>query len=57
VKFEEVYLKPMIAGGEATAHLAAYLEFNNTRRPHRAFDGKTPDALHYAGLPTMKVAA
>jgi putative transposase len=57
VKFEEVYLKPMIAGGEATAHLAAYLEFNNTRRPHRAFDGKTPDALYYAGLPTMKVAA
>ena len=29
----------------------------NTRRPHRAFDGQTPDAIYFAGLPTVKAAA
>jgi putative transposase len=57
VKYEEVYLKAYDSVGEAKAQLGAYLAFYNTRRPHRAFDGKTPDAIYFAGLPAMKVAA
>jgi len=57
VKYEEVYLKAYDSVGEAKAQLGAYLTFYNTRRPHRAFDGHTPDAIYFAGLPTMKVAA
>ncbi len=36
--------------GEAKTPLGAYLAFYNTRRPHRAFDGRTPDAIYFAGL-------
>jgi len=57
VKYEEVYLKAYDSVGEAKAQLGAYLAFYNTRRPHRAFDGHTPDAIYFAGLPAMKVAA
>ena len=57
VKYEEVYRKAYDSVGEAKAQLGAYLAFYNTRRPHRAFDGRTPDAIYFAGLPAMKVAA
>ena len=57
VKYEEVYLKAYDSVGEAKTPLGAYLAFYNTRRPHRAFDGRTPDAIYFAGLPAMKVAA
>ena len=57
VKYEEVYLKAYDSMTEAKAQLGAYLAFYNTRRPHRAFDGRTPDAIYFAGLPAMKAAA
>ncbi len=57
VKYEEVYLKAYDSVGEAKTQLGAYLAFYNTRRPHRAFDGRAPDAIYFAGLPAMKVAA
>ena len=57
VKYEEVYLKAYDSVGEAKTPLGAYLAFYNTRRPRRAFDGRTPDASYFAGLPAMKVAA
>lgn len=57
VKYEAVYLKAYDSVGEAKTQLGAYLAFYNTRRPHRAFDGPTPDAIYFAGLPAMKVAA
>jgi len=57
VKYEEVYLKAYDSVGEAKAQLGAYLAFYNTQRPHRAFDGCTPDAIYFVGLPAMKVAA
>ena len=57
VKYEEVYLKAYVSMGEAKTQLGAYLAFYNTRRPHRAFDGQTPDTLYFSGLPAMKVAA
>ena len=57
VKYQEVYLKAYDSVGEAKTPLGAYLAFYNTRRPHRAFDGRTPDAIYFAGLPAMKAAA
>ena len=57
MKYEEVYLKADDRVGEAKTPLGAYLAFYNTRRPRRAFDGRTPDAIYFAGRPAMKVAA
>lgn len=57
VKYEEVYLKAYDSLPAAKAQLGAYLALYNTRRPHRAFDGQTPDAIYSAGLTAMKAAA
>jgi len=57
VKYEVVYLKAYGSVGEAKTQLGAYLTFYNTRRPHRAFDGRKPDAIYFVGLQAMKVAA
>src|SRR4029079_16296914 len=47
VKYEEVYLRAYAAVSEARACLARYLSFYNTRRPHQALDGKTPDQAYF----------
>ena len=57
VKYEEVYLKAYDSVGEAKAHLGAYLRFYNTRRPHRALDGQSPDAVYFAGVSQERLAA
>ena len=57
VKYEEVYLKAYDSVSEAKANLGGYLNFFNTRRPHQSPDGKTPDTIHYAGLPYERIAA
>jgi putative transposase len=57
IKYEEVYLRAYDSVPEAKAHLNAYLTFYNTRRPHQTFDGQTPDAIYFAGLPENKAAA
>ena len=57
VKYEEVYLKAYDSVGEAKAHLEAYLRFYNTRRPHRALDGQSPDAVYFAGVSQERLAA
>ena len=57
VKYEEVYLKAYDSVGDAKAHLGAYLNFFNIRRPHQSLDGKTPDTIYYAGLPHKSIAA
>lgn len=57
VKYEEVYLKAYDSVPAAKASLGAYLSFFNTRRPHQSLDGKTPDAIYFAGLPQEKIAA
>jgi putative transposase len=41
---------------EARSSIARYIEFYNSRRPHRAHQGRTPDAAYF-GVQTMKAAA
>ncbi len=41
----------------ARAGIAAYLDFYNTRRPHRAHGGRTPDAIYFGTLAPMQAAA
>ncbi len=57
VKYEEVYLKAYDSVSAAKAGLGTYLAFYNTRRPHQSLDGKTPDAIYFAGLPQEAIAA
>jgi putative transposase len=58
VKYEEVYLKAYDSVSAARASIGAYLDdFYNTRRPHRAHEGKTPDMVYFASLPRLKAAA
>ena len=47
VKYEEVYLKAYGSVSEARASLGKYLAFYNTRRPHQALDGRTPDQAYF----------
>lgn len=57
VKYEEVYLKAYDSVSAAKASLGTYLAFYNTRRSHQSLDGKTPDAIYFAGLPQERIAA
>lgn len=57
VKYEEVYLRAYDSVSEAKANLARYFGFYNTRRPHQALDGQTPDEIYFNNLPQVKIAA
>ena len=57
LKYEEVYLRAYDSVPQAKGHLNTYLTFYNTRRPHQTFDGQTPDAIYFAGLPEEQAAA
>lgn len=57
IKYEEVYLKAYDSVSIAKTRLGIYLNFYNTRRPHQSLDGKTPDAIYFAGLPRERIAA
>jgi putative transposase len=57
VKYEEVYLKAYDSVTEAKAGLGDYLRFYNTRRPHQALDGESPDAVYFENLPHASIAA
>jgi putative transposase len=50
VKYEEVYLKAYASVAEARSSLEKYLVFYNTRRPHQALDGMTPDQAYFTQL-------
>jgi putative transposase len=54
VKYEEVYLRAYESVSDARHHLARYMTFYNSRRPHSALDGRTPDAVYF---PSMSMAA
>ncbi len=46
-KYEEVYLRAYASAGEARDILARYFNSYNTRRPHQALDGMTPDQAYF----------
>ena len=50
VKYKEVYLKAYASVAEARAGIGKYLTFYNTKRPHQALDGNTPDAAYFNQL-------
>jgi putative transposase len=50
VKYEEVYLRAYASVAEARDSLAHYFNFYNTRRPHQALDGMTPDQVYFTQL-------
>jgi putative transposase len=56
VKYEEVYLRAYENPKAALQSLARYFAFYNTRRPHRALDGVTPDGVYFNSLPLAAVA-
>ncbi|NEX64571.1 IS3 family transposase [Noviherbaspirillum galbum] len=47
IKYEEVYLRAYETVSVARNRIGRYLEFYNSRRPHSALDGKTPDAFYF----------
>jgi len=50
VKYEEVYLKAYASVAEARIGIGKYLHFYNTKRPHQALDGNTPDQAYFIPL-------
>jgi putative transposase len=57
IKYEEVYLHAYETVSTARSGIGRYLEFYNSRRPHSALDGKSPDAFYFANLPALQEAA
>ena len=57
VKYEEVYLRAYDSVSAARQGLAAYIDFYNSRRPHQAHDGRTPDMIYFATLQPLVEAA
>jgi putative transposase len=57
IKYEEVYLRAYESVSAAKAGIRNYLAFYNSRRPHSALDGRTPDAFYFANLPVLEQAA
>lgn len=56
VKYDEVYLRDYTSVEDARAHLADYITFYNTVRPHQALGQRTPAEVHF-GLAARKEAA
>lgn len=57
IKYEEVYLQAYASVSEGRAGIGRYLSFYNTRRPHSALDGKTPDQAYFNQPKPEAVAA
>jgi putative transposase len=57
IKYEEVYLRAYESVSAAKTGIGNYLAFYNSRRPHSALDGRTPDAFYFANLPALEQAA
>jgi putative transposase len=56
IKYEEVYLHAYDSVSDARDGLARYIDFYNRRRPHRALDRMTPDAVYFDSLPVPLAA-
>jgi len=48
VKYEDVYLKAYETVSDARGGISRYIDFYNSRRPHRAHGGRTPDVVYFA---------
>lgn len=46
IKYEEVYLKDYESVQDARTHIARYIEFYNTERPHQSLQYQTPDQVY-----------
>jgi putative transposase len=57
IKYEEVYLHAYETVSAAKSGIGRYLDFYNSRRPHSALDGNTPDGFYFTNLPALKKAA
>jgi putative transposase len=57
IKYEEVYLRAYETVSAARSGIRRYLAFYNSRRPHSALDGDTPDTFYFANLPELEQAA
>lgn len=57
IKYEEVYLRAYETMSAACSGIGRYLGFYNSRRPHSALDGITPDAFYFAYLHARELAA
>ena len=57
VKYEEIYLRGYESVSAAREGIARYFAFYNSRRPHRAHDGQTPDVVYFNTLASAKRAA
>jgi putative transposase len=56
IKYEEVYLRAYDGVEEARQSIGRYIAFYNARRPHAAFDGRTPDQAYSHALPLPTAA-
>lgn len=56
IKYEEVYLHAYESVSVAEAGLGRYLVFYNSRRPHSALDGRSPDDVYFNLLPLKHAA-
>ena len=56
VKYEDIYLHAYETPSDVKQGLKRYFEFYNTRRPHRAHTGQTPDTAYFNLLPVAEVA-
>jgi putative transposase len=57
LKYECVYLYAFETGSELRASLDAWVELYNTRRPHSALAGRTPDEAYESAPPYAPLAA
>ncbi|MHB1701834.1 MAG: IS3 family transposase [Acidobacteriaceae bacterium] len=57
IKYEDIYLKAYETVSAMRVGIASYIDFYNTRRPHTAHGGRTPEEAYYATLPTSRLAA
>jgi putative transposase len=56
IKYEEVYLHAYESVSAARAGIGRYVNFYNSRRPHRSLDRQPPDAVYFKSLPLAAAA-
>ena len=57
VKYERVYLRAYDTVRDAKEDIAQYIDWYNKNRGHSSLQGKTPEQVWLAGMPTLQEAA